>query len=248
VSVAGGAAAIRVSEDDVPGPGDTERTTVGNDITATVTVSELFRGTDETTWTLRATTELESAEWEITYLDQAGNEVDSDTGSGAEISGSRTLTSDGSAAEVRVTVSGTVPRVDEYAYLDDDRIVRQQYVLIELVQEGDISDTIGRVESPYGTEESREARTALDAAREAIADPTGDSSSARTFQSAVSAYESGNFENAIDLAEQAQSQGEGSQQTRTVLYGLGGAVVLVLVLGGGVYWYRSRQSSYDKLG
>jgi hypothetical protein len=245
VLVSQGAVALSVDGDE---PGDVE---VGSDVDHTVTLEELHQSPQVDQWTLEATTGLEDAEWTITYLDQAGEEIEKTSHEGAEIS-SNELSTENNVNAVEVRVRGTVPSIEEYTYPEEEMVT-----VMALTQSpaNDVTNEIATVEAHAYTEDSQQARDNLDAARDAIdraSESGADVSDVEsTFQSAVSSYENGNFENANRLANRAESNAnskvESSEQTQTILYAVGGLVVLVLIVGG-FLWYRSRQDTYDKLG
>jgi hypothetical protein len=146
-------------------------------------------------------------------------------------------------------VTGTAPPVEEFSYDPP-----QQFLLasLSLTREGGSSTDVGSWEAHHYTPESDEARSALDTAASTIEGTDADTAEASgTFDSAVDAYEGGNFDNAVTLAERATSQAESARQNSQLvqyaMYGVGGLLVVGAVVGG-LVWYRSNQDSYDKLG
>jgi hypothetical protein len=244
-AVAPGVAALSVDGD------SPDATEAGENIDKTVTITNLHQDPEVSTWTLETGTELESPQWTITYLDQAGDEIKKTSGEGANVT-SDELSTENNIAALEVRVRGTVPEPESFTYPEEETVT-----VMSLVQapENGVTSEFTTIEVHAFTEESKTARENLDAARNAIdtADEQGAdvSDENSTFDSAVSSYENGNLENANRLAQQAKDNAESkvqsSQQTQTILYAVGGLVVL-LVLGGGAYWYRSQQDSYDKLG
>ncbi|RLM76124.1 hypothetical protein DVK05_16510, partial [Halorubrum sp. Atlit-8R] len=102
------------------------------------------------------------------------------------------------------------------------------------------------------TEESQAARQAIDDAQAAIDAAGGNENAEELVSSAISSYENGNFQNAQDLAGQAESQAQQAQQSaqtqRTLLLVGGGLVVLLLLVGGGYYAYtQMSEDEYSKL-
>jgi hypothetical protein len=240
-----GVAALTVGGDD---PGDVE---VDSDVDHTVTLEELHQNPQVEQWTLEASTDLEDAEWTLTYLDQAGEEIDKTSHDGAEIT-SDDLSTENNVDAVEVRVRGTVPAIEEYTYPEEEMVT-----VMALTQSptNGVTNDVTTIEAHAYTSESQQARDNLDAAREAI-DSASESGAdvsdvESTFQSAVSSYENGNFQNANRLAnraaENADAKVESSEQTQTILYAVGGVVMLVLIVDG-FFWYRSRQDTYDKLG
>jgi hypothetical protein len=256
-AVAAPVLAVNVSDSSVP-----EEAQAGDQISASATLAELYQNPNWEPWTLTGETELENVTWTVTYIDAQGNEFDTRTFDGQSFS-TDPLTSENDTLEVRVEVTGTVPEPTEFTYPE-----RETFTVIDLTQtrgqEGSTNDITSLSAHHFTTAPeneddaapgSQEAREALNAAQEAInasEEAGADTSSAEeTFQSAVSAYESGNFENAVDLANSAQSEAESAessqQQTELLLYA-GVGVVALLLIGGGVYYWRSQQDDYDKLG
>lgn len=221
---------------------------VGEQITATVTLTELYQNPQLESWTLEGETELTDVTWTVEYYDQTGARVSQQSFDGQSFSGAEIAAADGTS-EVQVRITGTVPEVEEYSYDP-----AQSFTVLDLTQarEGGSSNDIDSWSATHYTEESREARNAIDdatAATEGVDSQEAD----RLRENAIEAY-NGNgdeFSLAIDLASQAQEQAEQTQQsnqlTRLALYGAGGLVVIGLLVGGFLYW-RSQQSGPDKLG
>lgn len=237
------ATAATTSEADVPGEAQ-----VGEQVSASVTLTELYRNPQLESWDLAGSTELESVTWTVLYYDQTGSKVDQRSFSGQNFSGA-TVSAEEGVSEVRVRVTGTVPEVDAYAYDP-----AQNFTVLSLTQqvEGGASNELLTERARHFTEESQAAREDIDAAKAAIAGSNADTSEAESsLESAVSAYEGGNFELASKLAgeasEQAQQAQQSSQMVQFAMYGAGALLVLGM-LGGGFAWYRSKQSGYDKLG
>lgn len=234
-------AAVSVGNENVPADGQ-----VGSQVTATVTLTELYRNPQLEEWQLAGETALTNATWTISYFDQTGAKVRQESFDGTNFTSSTIAAANGTS-EVEVRIVGTVPRVGSYSYDP-----AQEFLLARLIQtrSGGSSNEIGTWRTHHYTSNSQSAREALDAAQSAV--QAADSQQAReTFGSAVDAYEGGNFDNAERLADSARSQAESAQQQsqtiQLVLYGVGGLVVVGAVVGG-VLWYRSQQDSYDKLG
>lgn len=236
------AAAVSVSSADAPSEAE-----VGEDVTATFTLEQPFSQYEG--WTLNGTTELNDVTWTVKLYDQAGDKVGQQSYDGQAFNHSLNLSSN--AVEVEVVVTGTAPEVENFSYDPP-----QQALLAELTQvrEGGSSDTIDAWRFRPYTPDSDEAREAIAAAEAAISDAEqegGDVSDAEdTLDSAVSSFDHGVFDTAIDLAEDAEesadSAAQSSQRTRLLLYGGLGLLATVAVVGG-VFWYRSQQDDYDKL-
>jgi hypothetical protein len=240
------AAALSVGEADVP-----DEAAVGSQVEATVTLTELYQNPTLEQWQLRGETELREVTWSISYVDQTGAVVAREEFDGQNFTSSTISAQDGTA-EVRVRVSGTVPAVDSYTYDPE-----QTFVVASLTQarQGGNTNAIDTWEAHHFTSASDRARNAIDEAGAAIETARGNGAGVgeaeNTFNQAVNAYESENFDLAVELANEAQSQAESSQQSRQtltlVLYAVGGLVVVALVVGGFLYW-RSQQDTSDPLG
>lgn len=243
-AVAVPAAAVTVAEEDV-----TDEAAAGSKVTATVRLDALYQDPQLEQWTLAGETELVDVTWTVTLFDQTGAKVSQESYDGQEFSNASVAAADGTA-EVEVRVTGTVPEVTEYRYDPP-----QRFTLMELDQTrtGGSSNEIGAWETHHYTDESRNARQAIDAAAAAIENAGGaDTSEAeQTMGNAVSAFENGNFELATELGNEAESQASQARQSsrtmRLALYGVGALLVVGLAVGGFVY-YRSQQDTYDKLG
>ncbi|WP_137284732.1 hypothetical protein [Halorussus salinisoli] len=242
VSAVGPAAAMSASASGAP-----DEKKVGEEVESTFTITKPFSEYD--TWTLNGGTQLTDVTWTVQLYDQGGSKIDQKSYDGQSFNHSLEKSD---AFEVKIVVKGTVPEVENFTYDP-----AQELVLAELnqVRDGGSSDSIDTwTFRPY-TEDSAEARDAIDAARESIdsADSSGaDVSEAEgTLENAVSAFDAENFGNAVDLANEAQTKAEdseqSSQQTQMLLYGGAGLLALVVVVGGAL-WYRSnQQDDYDKL-
>ena len=220
---------------------------VGDDVTTTFTLDKPFSEYEQ--WTLNGRTELTGVTWTVKLYDQAGDKVGQKSYDGQSFNHSLKMSSN--AVEVQVALEGTVADASNFSYDP-----AQQALLAELnqVREGGNSQTIDSWQFRPYTAESDEARNAIGAAESAIANAKDGGASVseaeNTLESAVSAFDHGNFENAKKLAsdaeESANSSKQSNQQTQMLLYGGLGLVALVAVVGG-VLWYRNQQDDYDKL-
>jgi hypothetical protein len=245
LTLAAPATAVSVGDTTVPEEGQ-----VGEQVTATVTLTELYRNPTLERWQLSGETALRDVTWVVEYYDQTGARTDQEEFTGREFSGAQ-IAADEGTSEVVVRVTGTVPPVAEYTYDPP-----QRFLLLELTrgQQGGASGTVETWQSHHFTPNSDAARGAMDDARAAIssAESAGASptEAEESFASAVDAYENGNFDNAQSLAQRAQREAEGAQsgaeQRRLLLFG-GAAVVALALVVGGVYYWRSQRESYDKL-
>lgn len=236
LAAAGPAGALTVTDET-----DFTESRAGTEVSTTVVIDDPFTENEE--WTLRGTTELENVSWTVEVLDQ-GNQLNS------TIYGDQTfeqgLVLDNGGDEVRIELTGTTPAVENYTYDPP-----QTYTLWELVSiTGSSESTLNATEVHHYTNDSREARRAIDNATMAINGSGGNAEARDTLNSSISSYDNGNFGNAIDLADDAESQAEqveqSQQQTQTLLYAGVGVVVLALV-GGGIYYWRSNQGPDTKL-
>jgi flagellar basal body-associated protein FliL len=217
---------------------------VGETVSTTIVIDDPFQGDEVSeTWTLNASTELENVRWTVTILDQ-GNQVD-ETVYG-EQRFQQELQLDNGGDEIRIELTGETPPVENYTYRPVERYVLWDLNAVSGSNEADLNDS----EIHHYTNDSKEARLAIDNASRRINETGGPPEARNTLNNSVSAYENGNFPNAVDLAEEAQEQAqstqESQQQTQLLLY-VGLAVVALLVVGGGIYYWQSQQDDYGKL-
>jgi hypothetical protein len=235
------AAAVSVGDSTV-----TSDAEVGTEVTATVTLTELYQNPSLEEWTLAGNTELTDVTWTVVYYDQTGSKVSQESYDGQSFSGASVVADDGTS-EVEIRITGTVPSVDDYTY---DPAQSFTVLALEQTREGGSTNEIDTWSATHYTEESREARTAIDDAAAAV-EQVDDEEAERRLQNAKEAYNGEEFSLATDLAGQAQEQAEQTQQSnqrfRLALYGVGGLVVIGLLVGGFLYW-RSQQNKPDKLG
>lgn len=266
-AVAAPAAAVSVADSEIPGEAET-----GTQVSASYTLANLYQGPNWEPWTLQGDTELQNVSWTLTFIDAQGNQFDTVSYSGQTFTHSPITTQQDSAIlEVRVEVTGVVPPLEEseLSYPEEETFDLATLTQYQGESTTGASNQIATNETHKFTTAdeneadpepgSQEARAALDDARQAIQDAEdagADTSDANeTFTAAVSSYENGDFSNAVSLAgsaqeeaETAQSQLEGNQQrNQLLLYGAGALVVLALV-GGGVFYFRNQGDDYDKLG
>lgn len=237
LAAVGTAGAISVSDDGVP-----NETRVGESLSVTITVEDPFVDMPDT-WTLRGATELQSVSWTVTILQQ-GEQVTQENYGSQEFTQDLNASNGGDTIEIQLT--GTTPAVDNYTY-----VPRETYTLYDFdTIQGSSESGLNATAVHHYTNESKAARLAIDNASMAINESGDNPDALDTLNSSISAYNNDNFGNAQDLASDAQSQAEqvqqSQQQTQTLLYA--GAAVLVLVLiGGGIYYWRSQRSQPTKL-
>lgn len=229
-------AAVSTSADGVP-----DRARVGEEVEATFTVSELYSdGANE--WTLRGSTALEGVSWTVEKRKLSGDVVSESYGGSSFETAVR---SSENVETVTVTVTGDTPAVEGFSYDPPQRFTMARLVRIK----GENENTLDRWRVHHYTNESATARDAIDAAREAMGENPPDAAQ-RDLDQAISAYEAGNFGNAISNAEDAEERARRVQQSRNrtqlLMYGGIGVVALVVVFGGVFYW-RSRRDTYDRL-
>lgn len=243
LSVAVGAvAAVETTSDGVP-----QESEVGNEVTATYTFTELY--TEYESWTLSGETNLTSVTWTVTKYNQAGNQIAQQSYDGREFDAQIDIDS-GSEETNRVTVEiqGVTPEVDTFQFDP-----AQTYTLsrFQLVRSGGTSQSLSSTSVHHFTTDSKDAREAIEAAQATIDETGGSSEAAATLDDAIEAYNGEEFGSAVTFANNAQQQAEQDQSTETrnrlILYAIGGLVVVGLLVGGVFYW-RSQQDSYDKLG
>lgn len=238
-------AAVSVSETDVP-----DEAEVGSELTATLELDDLY--TDYNEWSLAGETELSNVTWTVTKYDQSGTQVEENAYDGQEFNQSIDIDDGTSSVDVRVT--GTVPEVGNYTYEP-----AQTFVLADLsLARGDEGTTqsIETIEVHHYTEESAEARTAIENAEAAIADAeeagadTGEAETA--LQNAIDAYHGENFGLAVELGNDAAAHADdardSSEQRQLLIYGAAGLLVLLLLGGGGYVLYQRSQDEPDPLG
>lgn len=238
VVMAGTATAISVSGD-LPDPGQE-----GSEVSMEVTIESPMEN-QPSEWSLVGDTELENPTWFIEVKDSAGNTIEEQQSvEASEIT--QSLSAEAPVpSEITVRVSGNVPEIGEEDFNYED-ISAENYTVMQLTQGGERTLEGGEFRSHrYDSDEDhRNAREALDQASEAVAE--SDSDQAREdLDRAIAFYNSGDLENAIDLAEDAENSAE--QSDNTILLLGGGVVVVLVLLGGGFYYWRSQQESEYKL-
>ena len=228
--------------------GDTPNTVeVGTSQTLTYEVTDLY--SDYNQWTLHGQTQLTDVSWTVTLYDQTGAQIARETYNGQSFD--QTINSENDVTRVEVRLEGTVPAVDSYSYQPPQSTTLATF---SQVQEGGTSSDLQSFSARPYTADSQEARNAIASAAEAIeqAGDSADVSDARSdLQDAKEFYNSGNFQQAIQNANEAEqaanAAASSAQQTDMLMLAAGGVVVLLIVLGG-VYWYLQQRDTYDKLG
>jgi hypothetical protein len=228
---AGTATAYSVSVD---APDDAE---VGNEVTLTATIDEPFPDDDSSQeWTLRGTTGLDQANWSV-RTSNVGNPDGLAVGSGSEVT--TQLSAANGTTEVVVEVTGVAPTIDTYSYENQANVTG---LVVQKRVDGSVQDSTTASLKLY-TADSREARNAIQEAEAALGD--GASTEAENMLSNAKAfYDSGQFEKAIQNANDAKSASEGGLPIIPIV---GGIVVLVALVGGVVYYRRSQRGTGHKL-
>lgn len=237
LAAVGGAVALSVSADGVP-----QESRVGEPVNATITLEDPFVDMPDE-WTLQGSTELKDVSWTVTVLAQ-GEQIDQNTY--GKQSFEQTLNSADGGDTVRIRVAGTTPKVNNFTFQPNETFTL--YDLNRVV--GNNTNDINASQVHHYTNKSKEARTAILDAKRAINRTNAGSDATDLLNNSISSYNNGGFNNAIDLANQAQNKAEqaeqSAQQTQMILYAVGALIVLALV-GGGIYYWRSQQDDYGKL-
>lgn len=231
---AGSAAAVDSSSDNLP-----ESSEVGTDVQTTFELTELFADSQE--WTLHGETNLTDATWTVSEFDQAGNQIRQSTHTGETFN--EDINTDDGTTRVEVQIVGTTPEIENLSYDPPD-----QYTIANFseVRPGGTEHAIASHTVRHHTQDSKEAREAIDSARDSV-EESGSSDGQQSLDSAISAYENGNFGNAITNAERAENEGSQSQLLLDVALFGGAAVLVLLLVGGGYYVYKSRQQGPSRL-
>lgn len=235
VLAVGAAGAVNVNAD---APDDAK---AGSDITASFELTNLYSTYDS--YVLQGRTQLLNVTWTVEMFNAADTKIDA----GGAYDGqtfAQPVDIQSNAVRVRVTIAGTVPAVQNYSYSPEE-----QFLLANLVQarQNGTSSVITTARAHHYTQDSRQARQAIDSAQAAIEAAGGHQQAERTLESAISAYNNENFQNAVSLAQQAEETASQKQATQSrnelILMGVGALVLVGLVVGGFIYWRNSRTTS-----
>jgi len=218
-----------------------DATEVGEDVTMQVTVEEPFENQADT-WTIEGTTELVGASWSVEAVDVGGDVVERQDTAGDSFT--MELDSDDGVSEVTIELQGEVPEMDTFNYREQEM---EEYVAMDLsVAESGASLEGMPLTAHRYTAESQEARQAIDEAEEVIDDSSSDSVQSQ-LETAITLYDSEEFEAAVEEANSARESAEEAEQTRSFMFVGAGVVVLILVLGGAFYLFKQRQRDTSKL-
>lgn len=236
------AAAVSVSSEGVPGSAE-----VGAKASATYTFTGLYDQYDN--WTLEGHTELRQVTWTVTLYDQTGSRIARETYNGQTFA--QRIAASEDVNRVTVEITGQAPQVANFSYRPPQSALLAQF---SQSQQGGTSTVLSTDRIRPHTEQSQRARTAISRAERAVEDANAAGASTdeaeRLLSNAVSAFDNGNFGNAVDLAEQAEeAAGTAVQSRQTITYAIYGVVALVglLALAGGAYWYRNNRKTGDPL-
>ncbi|WP_436911195.1 hypothetical protein [Halosimplex marinum] len=236
LAAVGTAGAISVSPGEVP-----NETQVGETVTTTVTVEDPFVDMPDE-WTLQGSTELENVSWTVTVRQQ-GEQVSQETF--GDQSFEHPLNASNNGDTVVVELTGDTPAIENYTYEPAETYTLYDF---ESVQ-GSSTSGLNATSVHHYTNASKDARESIDEAAEAINASDADDGQDDLNQ-AISAYENGNFENAEsnaqDALEAAEQAEQSAQRNQTILMAVGALVVLGII-GGGVYYWRSNQDEPTKL-
>ncbi|WP_459191578.1 hypothetical protein [Halosimplex sp. J119] len=234
LAAAGTAGAISVQAGDVP-----QESRVGETVTTTVTIEDPFVDMNDQ-WTLQGNTELENVSWTITVLQQ-GERVDQYNSGDQSFEQGLNASNGGDTVEVELT--GTTPAIQNYTYEP-----RETYTLYDFdAVEGSSTSGLNATSVHHYTNASKSARQAIDEAAAAV---NGSGTGQNDLDQAIASYENGVFDNAesnaqdaIDAAEQAE---QSEQRNQTILMAVGALIVLGLIAGG-IYYWRANQDEPTKL-
>lgn len=226
-----------------PGEAPNE-TRVGETVTTTVVIEDPFVDMRDQ-WTLQGSTDLEQVSWTVTIIQQ-GEQVDDGEAGYGEQSFEQELDASSGGDTIEIELTGQVPEVENHTYEP-----RETFTLYDFdSQQGSSTSDLNATAVHHYTNESRDARLAIDNATVAINESGNNSEAESQRQRAISAYDSGNFDNAESLASDAQEQAESAQQsaeqTQTILMGVGALVVLALIAVG-IYYWRANKDEPTKL-
>ncbi len=243
VLAAGVVGGVPVSGDIAGVEGDVPESAMqGDEVTATFTLNQTALYDRYNEWTLRGETELTNVTWTVVGESVDGNiNVDEtypkqgNDGTSFEHS----IDSEQAVAQIEVTVRGTVPVVTEFNYSPAQTLMIADFTQVR----GSNTRPLGTFTTRPYTNESDVARNTIERAQEAV-NGSNNADARDTLGDAISFYNGGQFDEAIDAAERAENTAKQSRQqsqfVQTALY----AIVALVGIGGiagGVWWYRKNQ-------
>jgi hypothetical protein len=245
LGAAGTAAAISFTDDSIP-----DETQENESVTWTVTMEEPYNGPPSDEYTLRAKTDLSNADITLTARDLDQNTVaqTSEESNQADILISKAGAYDNDVADVVIEVSGKVPTVSAWNYEDKSA---ENFLGLELTRvEGGDEITLAEGDATWEVhrfnEDSKEAREAIASAEEVVSDSGNEDAQSRLDEAKVH-YNNGEFQNAIDAADEAENTAESEGETTQLLLMAGGVVLVIALLGGGLYVWRQQKDDTNKL-
>lgn len=230
---AGTAAAITVSAD---APEEAE---VGEQVTMTTTIEQPFEDAPDQ-WTLRGDSELDDASWTVTTLEQGRTLETNEYG---EATFEQDLDIESGTTEIEITVEGTVPEIQEYSY---ENVGMEEFTLMSVgrATDGNVN-TIQTWDVHRYTQDSKEARQAIDDAEEALSG-VSDEEGQSLLEDAKAFYDGQEpqFDRAISNAEDAEQRAEEASSSLPIIPIAVGVVVLIALVAGGLYYRKQQQSGY----
>lgn len=212
-----------------------------------LTLTEPFEVDDP--WEMEVTTELDDARLVVETRDGAGNVIDEEEVTDGTVV--MELDSQDGVSDVVFEVRGDVPSIGgtgpgQYSYEDRSP---ENITALQIVERFDGQSRVidnGTFEIHRYTQDSQEARQAIDEANEAAEDADSDDARDRVDE-AITFYNSGEFGNAIDAANDAKDIADSEGETRRTLMIIGGVLAVLIAIGGIAYFWRSRQEPANKL-
>jgi hypothetical protein len=234
----------------VPFEGDTpESAEVGEEVEVDeLTMTNPFEVSGGSDWMMQVSTDLRSPRLQVTAVDGAGNPVFE-----TDVTETRVLLeiNDTSISEIRLEVRGDVPEIggDGPGSYDYENRAAENITVIKVneVFEGQVRAVEnGTFELHRFTDDSQTARRAIDNASAAAEEADSDSARER-INEAITFYNSGEFDDAIAAAEDAENTANSENESRNTVLLVGGLLAVLVVVGGVAYYLRSRQAPENKL-
>lgn len=203
LAAVGVAGAVSVAHVDAP-----DEAEVNSTVTAVVELDDLYA--NESEWELEGFTHLRNATWTVEHYQRDSLEATEEYDGTSFIHGPIDQRDSDAPDLIRVEVTGEVPVPDEHVYGENETFTAID--LLQVYDDGVEWNVIDTWEAVHYSQASRDAEAALDAANATIEEEReagSDVSEAEsTFSDAVSAYESGDHDQAISLAEDAEQQAQ----------------------------------------
>jgi len=222
------------------GQGGISQAEIGSDVTVETVVTELYitdTGSIDV-WTLRGESLLERVTWTVTEINAADRPIEGAKKVYAGKVFEQGVSLDDSIVKIKVEVSGTIPEVSTWQYEPGYKVLVMELSQVRL---GGTSEVIGAIEvSPYNLE-SKAAMESIDKANVVVKE-VDDEEAKQTIENAISAYNAGNFDNAKDLAVQAEDSAlatEDDRERKGLIMRIVGFVIAVTLIGGTIVWYQS---------